>query len=132
MIILKSVPFGLGHNLARGRRIDDNFVPVDLSRETRAVLLPHLAPRRLDQIGSLSVRLVDKLLGVRRVTDALEELDTLFTLQFLQLAILLDEFLLVDGQFHTFQIVQNRLLCFFVGSTGRYQTSQLCLAVNWV
>lgn len=54
VIILKSVPFGLGHDLVRGRRVDDNLVPVDLSQEAGAVLLPHLAPRRLDQIVSLS------------------------------------------------------------------------------
>lgn len=54
MIILKSVPFGLGHDLVRGRRVDDNLVPVDLSQEAGAVLLPHLVPRRLDQIVSLS------------------------------------------------------------------------------
>ena len=80
MIILKSVPFRLGHDLARGRRVDNNFVPVYLGQEARAVLLPHLAPRRLDQIGSLSERLVDKFLRVRRVTHTLEELDTLFSL----------------------------------------------------
>lgn len=83
MIILKSVPLRLGDDLTRSRRVDNDFIPIDFSQESRAVLLAHLTPRRLNQIISLSKRLVDKLLGVRRVTDTLEELDTLFSLEFL-------------------------------------------------
>lgn len=80
MVIFKSVPFRLGHDLVWSRRVDYNLVAVDFSDETMAVILSHLILLRLDQIVSLAKCIVNELLGVRRVTDTLEELDTLFSL----------------------------------------------------
>ena len=54
-----------------------------------------------------------------RVTHALEELDALLSLELLQLAVLLDEVLLIHRQLHSLQVVEDRLLGLFV-PRGRY------------
>lgn len=45
-----------------------------------------------------------------RITDALEELDTLLALKILQLAVLFDEILLVHRQLDTLELVKDRSL----------------------
>ena len=81
MIVLESVPFRLCFNLARSRGVHEYFIPIYFRHKACTVLPPHLISTRLDQIVSLALRLVNELLRVRRITDALEELDTLLALQ---------------------------------------------------
>ncbi len=47
---------------------------------------------------------------MRRVTDALKELDTFLTFEFFKFSVLLDEVLLVHRQFDTLEVVQDRRL----------------------
>ena len=81
MIILECVPFRLCFNLARSCGVHKYLITVVFGHETRAVLPPHLIHTCLDQIVPLTFRLVDELLCVGRITDALEELDTLLAFQ---------------------------------------------------
>ena len=81
MVVLKSVPFRLRFNFTRSRGINEYLIPVYFRNKARAVLAPHIILTRLDQIVSLALYLIDELLRVRRITDTLEELDTLLTLQ---------------------------------------------------
>ena len=60
-----------------------------------AILAPHLVLLSRDQVVSLSSRRIDELLSVGWITNTLEELDTLLTLELLQLSVLFDEILLV-------------------------------------
>ena len=76
--------------------INNDFVTVKLSREPGAILLSHLISLCLDQVVSLACDSIDELLRVRRITNALEELDSLLTFKLLKLAVLLDEFLLIN------------------------------------
>ena len=72
-----------------------------------AILAPHLVLLSRDQVVSLASRRIDELLSVGWITNTLEELDTLLTLELLQLSILLDEILLIYRQLDTLQVVQN-------------------------
>ena len=76
--------------------INNDFVTVKLSREPSAILLSHLIALCLDQVVSLACDSIDELLRVRRITNALKELDSLLTFKLLKLAVLLDEFLLIN------------------------------------
>ena len=106
MIVLESVPFRLCFNFARSCGVHEHLVPVYFRHEARAVFSPHIVLTRLDQIVPLALYLFDELLCVGRITDALEELDTLFSLQLFQLSVLLDEILLVHRELHALQSVQ--------------------------
>ena len=81
MIVLECVPFRLCFNLTRSCGVHEYLIPVYFGHETRAVLPPHLIHTCLDQIVPLALRLVNELLRVGRITDALEELDTLLAFQ---------------------------------------------------
>ena len=60
-----------------------------------AILAPHFVLLSRDQVISLASRRIDELLSVGWITNTLEELDTLLTLELLQLSVLLDEILLI-------------------------------------
>ena len=60
-----------------------------------AILAPHLVLLSRDQVVSLASRRIDELLSVGWITNTLEELDTLLTLELLQLSVLFDEILLI-------------------------------------
>ena len=77
------------------------------------------------------MNVIDELLCVGRVTHTLEELDTLFTLQLLKSAVLLDEVLLIHCQLHTLQVVQDALLSLLFG-VNRGQTSQASCTGHFV
>jgi len=64
----------------------------------------------LNEILTLAVDIVNKILRVRRITNTLEEFDALLALELLQSAILLDELLLISRQLHSLQIVEDILL----------------------
>ena len=75
----------------------------------------HLVHIAFNEVLTLASDVLNKLLGVGRITNTLEEFDALLTLEFLQSAVLLDELLLVSSQFHTFQVVQDVLLSLTIG-----------------
>ena len=92
-------------------------------------MLPHVIHLALDQVSALAFNTFDELLRMRRVTYALEELDTLLALKLLQATILLDELLFICRQLHTLQIVKNVLLGLPI-RINRLQTSQANRARN--
>lgn len=96
MIVFEGVPLGLGDYVGSSSRVDNNFVLVDLRSEARTVLYTHLVLRLTQKVLTLRIDIVSEPGGVRRIAYALEELDSFFTLQILQLAILLDEILFID------------------------------------
>ena len=96
VIVFKSVPLGLRHDLCGCCCVNNNFVSVYFCHETRAVFLSHFTLARLNQVVSLALSIIDKCLGMGWITNALEELNTLLAFQLLQLSILLDEILFIN------------------------------------
>ena len=107
MVVLKRVPLRLGSDFLWSRGIDNDFVSIDLGDESSAVFLAHIVHLALDQVVPLASDSIDELLGVGWITDALEELNALLALQLFQLAVLLDELLLINGQLDALQVVQD-------------------------
>ena len=110
MIIFKSIPFGLCHDFVACCSAHTDLVTVELRCEAIAILVSHFVLLCLDHALSARFNTLDEGLRVGRITDALEELDTLLALKFLQLAVLFDEILLVHRQFDTLELVKDRSL----------------------
>jgi len=90
--------------------VNYHFIAIKLCSKSRAILLTHLIFSGLNQIISLIINSIYKALFMRRITNALEKLNTLLSLKFLELTILFDKILFIYGEFDTFQSVHNRLL----------------------
>lgn len=95
MIVLESVPLWLFNNRGCGIGVDNNFVTVELGAESGAILVSHFSLIVLDHVISLVLHAINELLSVRRVTNALEELDSFLSFKLLKLAILFDKVLLI-------------------------------------
>lgn len=87
-----------------------HFIAIKFCCKARAILISHLIFSVFYQIISLIIHSIYEALLMRRITDALEELNTLLSLKFLKLTILLDKILFVNREFYTFQSVHDRLL----------------------
>lgn len=124
MIVLEDVPFWLSNDLCGCTCVHHNHVAVKLGRVAGTVLHSHLVHVAIDEALTLAVDVIDEILSVGRVTNALEELDALFAFQLLQSAILLDELLLISRQLHALQVVEDILLSLTI-CINRLQTSQV-------
>ena len=129
MIVFKRIPFWPSDDFLLCRRFNDNFVSIKFSIESSAVQLTHVAHLILNQLVTLVVDTFDELVCVRWITNALEEFDALLTLKLFKLAVLLNEVLLVNREFHTLQVVQDRCLHFFIGF-HRHNASEPVFALN--
>ena len=114
VIVFKCVPLGLGYDLTASCRPHAHFVAVKLSGEPAAVLVAHLVLLGTYHVVPARVDSINKGISMGRITDALEELDAFLSFQVLQLAVLLDEVLLVNRQLHTLKFVKNAGLSFAV------------------
>ena len=123
MIVLENIPLWLFNDFGTCTCVYHYHVAVQLRAISCAVLLSHVVHLAIDEALALALNIINKLLSMGRITDALEELDTLFALQFLKAAILFDEFLLILRQLHTLQIVEDILLSLAI-RINRLQTSQ--------
>ena len=96
MIVRECVPSRLAEDLTADFRVDHDLISIRLYHEASAIFLPHFLRSLLDVFLPLVFHFIHEALTVRRVANALKEFDPFFSLDVLQLAILLDERLLVD------------------------------------
>lgn len=104
MVILKCIPLGPRGNILAGRNRHNHLVLIDHSAKPCAVPIPHLCELLVDIHFPLVFDAFDELLSVRRVTNTLEEFDSLLALELLKSSILLNELLLIPRQLNVFQI----------------------------
>lgn len=94
MIVLEVVPFrGIGETFTN---IYNNAVGIELWLEAGDVTHAHELTGLIDELLTGVLDEETRVLGNGRVTDALEELDALLSLQLLQVSVLLDEVLLLS------------------------------------
>ena len=106
MVILEGIPLGFICEFTQRGSVHNYLIRVQLRFKPVTVLVAHLQRLLLQYVCSLVVDTCNEFWLVWRVPNALEELDTLLSLEFLQIAILFDKFLFFHGQFHIFQICQ--------------------------
>ena len=107
MVIFEGIPLGFICEFTQRGGIHNDFVRVQLRLKPVTVLVAHLQRLLLQYLCALVVDARNEVRRVRRVPNALEELDALLSLEFLQIAILFDKFLFFLRQFHIFQICQH-------------------------
>jgi len=95
VVVLEGVPLGLGSDLLGGCGIDDYSIGINNCCEPGAISLPHFVVLSLDHEVALALDSFSEVLGVRRITNASEEFDSLLSFKILETSVFLDEFGLV-------------------------------------
>lgn len=110
MVIFEHVPLGLLNKFNISWY--NYFVSINFSCEPIGVSRPHLILLVGDEILSLSLNSTNEFRSCWRITDALEELDTLFSLKIFQSSVRLEEGEFFFSQFHALKLVLNLSIIF--------------------
>lgn len=79
MVVLKGVPLRPRHDIFSGIDVHDNPIGIDLSCKSVLISVSQLFEIAFNQIVAFTLDVLDKLLCVWLVSDALKELDPLFS-----------------------------------------------------
>ena len=108
MVVFESIPFGLGLKIRKGSCINKHLVFIDFSLESTTIFITHFLSQWIKQILPSVFNWINKLLVMRWISDALEELNPFFSLKVFESPVLLNELLFVCWEFYIFQIQENR------------------------
>ena len=96
MVVLKGIPSWFGSEVIESGGVDDYFLLINFSFKSTGVVDSHFFLFVVQNHLSFSFNIIDESISVRRVTNALEELDTFFSFELLKFPVLLDKLLLVS------------------------------------
>ena len=132
MVVFESIPSRLGLEIREGSCINKNLVFINFSLESTTIFITHFLSQCIEQILSSVCNWIHKLLVMRWISHALEELNPFFSLKLFESPVFPNELLFFCWEFYIFQIQESRRSIW--GSYPHWLSTKFLLphfACNW-